>query len=79
MGDDPNLGQVLASGRAYDEEAHLSRFNEGLLNDIMPIVRASCSLFEDVIGHAGIAAGNAVKDVVEGKFLHQGCSVHRPR
>jgi hypothetical protein len=65
MEDDPNPGQVLASGHAYDEEAHLSRFNEALLKDIAAPVRTFCRLFEDVIRHARISAGNAIQDIVE--------------
>ena len=42
------LSQILASGHAYDE-AHLSRFNEGLLKDIPAAVWKLGRRLKDVI------------------------------
>src|SRR5439155_9738947 len=65
VGDDPNLRQVFASGHAYDEEAHLSTFNEGLLKDIPAAVRTRGRRLKDVIRYARIGACNAIQNPVK--------------
>jgi len=75
VGNDSDLSQILASGNANHEEAHLYRFNQRLFQNLTSAIRTLPRLFQNVIRHARLRACYSVQNPIKrnlGAFLIAG-------